>query len=653
MRVRIATWVGLLALPVSICAMDVAPSWIQEVSTRATPNYPPRVPASVLLSEERVTVEPTGKITTITRKAIRILNQEGRSQANAGVSYFSGSGRVKELRAWVIAPGGFVKAFGKESIADVGVVGEDLYNEARVRVLHVDKPEIGAVFAYEAEVEQSALFAQDEYFFQNALPAMESRYVLTLPAGWKASGVVFNHEPIEPVVDGSTYTWALRGLPFRFHEPGGPIARATAPRLAVTFIPPSNGSTGTARCLMSWTDASKWMSDLIAGRDAANDEMATKVRELTAGSPTEYDKIRAIGTYVQGLKYVSIQMNLAQGGGYQPHPASAVFQKQYGDCKDKANLMRALLKVAGIQSYLVALFAGDRTLVREDWPSPQQFNHAIVAVHIGDETQASTVIAHPSLGRLLIFDPTNPLLPVGDLPAYEQNSFGLIAAGDKGGLIRLPVTPPHSNVADVSVEGELSELGEFKASMTDEDRGQPAVELRSAFRAQNPEDHRRVVEHWLNRTAKTVQVTKIEPSDAFVQGVFKLRVEFTAENYGQAMQGRLLMFKPSVVAPRRQIVLPEERRTTPVLLYGETYQTHVRVKLPPNFKVDEMPDAKELESPYGKFACSYKADAGELLATEELTVRNTDVPPDQYRQVRKFFADVQALEQQLVVLVKQ
>ena len=42
----------------------------------------------------------------------------------------------------------------------------------------------------------------------------------------------------------------------------------------------------------------------------------------------------------------------------------------YGDCKDKATLMRAMLRVLKIESYAVLIFSGDPTYVREEWIAP-------------------------------------------------------------------------------------------------------------------------------------------------------------------------------------------------------------------------------------------------------------------------------------------
>ena len=70
--------------------------------------------------------------------------------------------------------------------------------------------------------------------------------------------------------------------------------------------------------------------------------------------------------------------------------------------------------------------------VREEWASPHQFNHCIVAVKVSDDTQAATIVMNPKLGRLLIFDATDDDTPVGDLPEHEQGSWALIVAGDLG-----------------------------------------------------------------------------------------------------------------------------------------------------------------------------------------------------------------------------
>ncbi len=99
-------------------------------------------------------------------------------------------------------------------------------------------------------------------------------------------------------------------------------------------------------------------TELSDPQSEPDDAIATKARELTANAKTELEKIQAIGRYVQNIQYISIQIGI---GGYRPHAATEVFAKNYGDCKDKANLMRAMLRAVKVQAFPVLIFSGDRT----------------------------------------------------------------------------------------------------------------------------------------------------------------------------------------------------------------------------------------------------------------------------------------------------
>lgn len=233
--------------------------------------------------------------------------------------------------------------------------------------------------------------------------------------------MTFNHAEVKPQVNGSNYVWELRNLAPIPPEPMSPSVRNLAPRIAVNYAP-QNDSQAVNRAFADWTAVSRWGSNLHDPQVIVDDAIAAKARELTANSKTELEKIRAIGTYVQNLQYISIDIGVGYGNGMIPRSSTMVLGRGYGDCKDKANLMRALLKALKIEAYPIAIYSGDPTYVREEWTSPGQFNHCIIAIKVSDETVVPTILNHEKLGRLLIFDATDPYTPVGDLPDYEQEA---------------------------------------------------------------------------------------------------------------------------------------------------------------------------------------------------------------------------------------
>jgi transglutaminase-like putative cysteine protease len=642
---------GLFVLGASLHAADTAPDWVREVSGRALPAYPSEVRSVTLLDEARASIDATGRTINQLRQALRVTKLEGRSDAIASISYLKGNSKIRDFRAWLVEPNGFVKTYGKDDVVDIAMQENfELYDELRVRFIKARNPEVGATFAWSAELEESPLVPQTIWSFQGREPVLLSRCTITLPAGWTAKSTTFNHAAIEPHVDGTTFTWELRDLPLIKKEPGSPRLSSLAPRLGITFIPPDSNPNG--RKLSTWSDVSAWMSTLADPQAQASDAMAAKVKELIAPAKTDYERIQAIGHYVQNIKYVAIEINLASGGGYQPHLASDVFARQYGDCKDKANLMRAMLKVAGIDSYLVNLFSGDRHHVRPEWASPYQFNHAIIAVKVGDEVSAQPVLADPSIGRLLFFDPTDDSTPVGDLPDDEQGSFALIVAGGRGGIVQVPSAPPETNRSDVTVTSTLSETGELDANVTERDQGQHAASLRRRYSHDQPADFQKEIEAWLVETAKEVNLTQFAAKDAFETEQFGLDIAFKAPSYAQIMQQRLLVFRPLIVQRWNGFAVQTDPRTTPVELDAGCYHKQVRVKLPASFKVDEMPDDAKFSAPFGKYASNYKLEGGDLLFTEELDILAATIPAERYPEVKKFFEQVAGAEQAPLVLVK-
>ena len=644
----------LLLVITPALAGDEPPAWLQQVARQQVPTYEKDVPAVVLQKEQHVSVSEDGRISTVTTYAIRVLVREGRELAVAREFYESDGGKVRDMHAWLIRPSGQIKKYGKDEIIDAIEDPNDIYNESRFKLIDAsDDADAGCVFGYQTTTEERSIFSQDVWSFQDRLPTLTSRYVLTLPDGWSARSVTFNHAGIEPVKSGSVYTWELRDLSPITQEPSSPRVSSLAPRIAVSFYPGGDGQpNNNFKTFANWAEVSHWLSELHDPQSMPDDALAAKTRQLTANARTELDKIRAIGSYVQSIKYISIDIGVLRGGGMRPHNAAQVFAKSYGDCKDKANLMRAMLRVVNITSYPVAIFSGDPDYVREEWASPEQFNHCIIAISVADETQAAAILAHSKLGRLLIFDATDEDMPVGGLPDHEQGSFALVIAGDSGALMRMPVTPADGNRLDRDIEAALAPDGSLTASIRERALGQWAADYRSEFRHESRPDYVKRIEGWVSSGVTSARVNRVDPTDTIADGRFSLDVDFTATNYGQLMQERLLVFKPAIVSRHEALSLTDSKRKYPVVLKANSYSETVRIKLPAGFAVDELPDAVKLDTNFGAYTTSYEAKDGQLVFKRNLVQRAMTIPVEQYSAVRSFFERIRAAEQSPVVLAK-
>src|SRR5262249_14344263 len=269
-----------------------------------------------------------------------------------------------------------------------------------------------------------------------------------------------------------------------------------------------------------------------------------------------------------------------------------------------------------------------------------------------EQTQAATILQHASLGRLLIFDPTDENTPLGDLPEHEQGSLALVVAADGGGLIRMPSTPPDLNQLKRQVEAVITPDGALTASIREQAAGQVAVRFRRELKALSRPEYLKGVEAWVTRSVTGGRVVKLEPSDKVEEGRFGLDLEIEAARYAQLMQERLLVFKPAIVSRRDTLFLTEPSRKYPVVLASNAFTETVRVKLPDGFEMDELPDALSLETSFGTYAANYEVKGHDLVFARKLTMRAAIIPVEQYSVVRSFFERIRATEQSPVVLAR-
>src|SRR5579871_6775655 len=193
----------------ALWAADDVPAWLKDLTSVTLPQYGPKVNTVVLLDEEHTSIAETGRLTTVTRTAVKILNRAG-----SGVSFFeqydTSGDKVRDFRAWMISPSGKVKKYAKDEIVDLACAENDVYNECRRRLVAGKRDaEPGAVFAYESTVERQSFSNQLMFNFQDSSPVRTARFIISAPAGWEVKSSSFNGAPAEPVSASGTYTWQM------------------------------------------------------------------------------------------------------------------------------------------------------------------------------------------------------------------------------------------------------------------------------------------------------------------------------------------------------------------------------------------------------------------------------------------------------------
>src|SRR5262245_11897583 len=274
MKLRLVVTLSLVlfaAVSSSAATFDDTPAWVQQVTAIKAPAYEKEVTAVVLVDEMTVTIDPDGRVNEVYNYAVRILKREGREYAVARVGYLPDITKIKDFRAWLIRGTGDIKRYGKNETLDIAAVDNDIYNEFRRKGIDaLNDADAGMVFAYTFSREDRSVFSQNDWAFQSSIPVINSKYTLTVPQGWRAESVTFNHPKIEPSVNGSTSTWQLSNLPPIADEPLSPNPSNLVARLAVSYYPPAGQATAI-KTFTDWAAVAAWMSELEDPQVVVND----------------------------------------------------------------------------------------------------------------------------------------------------------------------------------------------------------------------------------------------------------------------------------------------------------------------------------------------------------------------------------------------
>jgi transglutaminase-like putative cysteine protease len=640
--------VMLLSKPSRVQA-DSAPEWLRAAAQDSLPKYPDDTVAVTLLSEQQTTVKDNGDIETRYRCANKFLRPEARERFGNIVVRFDNETKLSFLKAWTITSTGQQIELKEKDAVESGMTSYDLYSDTRVKVLKFPEANPGNVVGYEYVQRHRPFVFEDDWAFQTSIPTRRSRFSLQIPAGWEFTNYWANYPEQKPQSSVSNqYVWEVNDLPGVEVEPRMPPMLAVAGHMDIKYFP--RDAKLRAKTTGTWNDLGLWYAGLTSGSRDATPAIKQKVIELTAGIQDPVAKIKALTSYLQRqVRYVAIEIGI---GGYQPHSAAAVFTHQYGDCKDKATLLSAMLQEIGIESYYV-LIDVQRGIVNPEFPSTR-FNHVILAIRLPENLTNPlllSVVNNSKLGRLLFFDPTNEYVPLGYLPSYLQDNFGLVVAADGGTIISLPLLPPATNRLIRTAQMNLSPSGDLTGEVKEVRWGGPAVDSREAYLGVSPAERQKVMENFLgsflsNFTLKNASIGNLEQYDQELTFDYK----FVAMGYAK-QAGDLLIVRPRVVGGKGSNLLSGKSRKYPIEFEEATRQDDIfDITLPPGYVADELPQPVHAQCPYATYKSEVQVADNVLHYKRSYEITDLIVPTDKLAEVRDFFRQVAADEKSSAVL---
>ena len=222
----------------------------------------------------------------------------------------------------------------------------------------------------------------------------------------------------------------------------------------------------------TWADVARWAAPLYAPGELSP-ALKAQIEEWRK-LPGEEERLLAARRFVQDeVRYLGIELGTYS---HTPTKPSKVFERRFGDCKDKTLLLATMLNELGLEAR-PALVNTELRRGLDDWePSPYAFDHVIVRAELN--------------GKTYWLDPTisyqRGTLKNASTPEYER---ALVVAPDTQSLAEIPVTNPNGPTTSVR---EFFEVRSFDApvslTVTSTFRGPDADATRYRLAGQSRED---------------------------------------------------------------------------------------------------------------------------------------------------------------------
>jgi hypothetical protein len=425
---------------------------------------------------------------------------------------------------------------------------------------------------------------------------------------------------------GRMLSWQLKDVPKIVPEPYMPSELEVIKMVQVSTF-------------SDWKDFGVWYWKLANKKCQIDKNIKEKVTDLVKDVKTLTEKVRAIYNWVvTDITYEALEVAIH---GWQPYDTRTIFSRGYGDCKDKATLLKAMLGEVGIEAYPV-LIRMENVRHEEDLSLPMfsHFNHMICYLPPTDEWKNGWFL-----------DGTAQYVPANFIPSGDAGAKVAVIKPDGAEIIRIPFHTPESNQT----------IQHYRISLLHDGSG--TVEIKA-------EEPGEFGPYWRNRLSQPdMRKDRIEQTfSGRFPGAKYLEGEFSdLENLDKTVKFKVILKSSKLIEETaggirlRNVVQPLELSSfssSPKRDYDVVFDSPYRKKdtvvyeIPDTFKVKSLPDDIMRESVVGRYELKHKSEAGRITITRIFDRKAARISKDKYMEFRKFCNEIDAAERGSIVLEK-
>ena len=544
-----------------------------------------------------------------------------------------------QLHARVLQADGHFVELEQKTITDAPVKADDseTFSSQHLRRAPLPGVAIGAIIEEVDEIDEKIPYfaAGGLYrsYFRRGVPVAEARVFVDIPRSLPFKEVTHNLAGLardsNSDQDRQHLTYVLKNIApsvqsdidLSSNEPDGPLLEF---------------ATGA-----SWKSVSDGYLALAEPETIPAETQPILPKTLPSG---RMEKIQAIVAALHHeVRYTGVEFGAAR---LTPQRPSAVIERHYGDCKDKATLLVAMLRAEGIPANIALLSTGPGRDVDPALPGMSQFNHAIVYVPAAGKDPAVWI------------DATAEFYAPGVLPFDDKGRMALIAAPGTTGLTKIPDASPQDSTLIETRSFTLAPFGPSHVVETSETHGIIDANYRSSY---GSTDETRISEDLTNYAHNAyyakgaVKVTHGDAHDLTQPFHLSLAVDGARRGFTALDEAVVAVFTnmvlnslprwfakaPPVIGPettdeeKRRLELAKRARLGSYVFSPFTDERRIRIQAPDGFALRSLPPNKTTQMGPATFTETYTStEPGVLTATLRLDTGSGVLTPDEALAMR-------------------
>lgn len=342
-------------------------------------------------------------------------------------------------------------------------------------------------------------------------------------------------------------------------------------------------------------------------------------------------KVKEIFNWVQkNIKYIAFEEGM---NAFVPRSASFVFEKRYGDCKDKANLLVTMLNASGISAYHTWIGSRKKPYRYSEVSTPVVDDHMICAVKFQ--------------GKWIFLDATDPFIEIGLPSAFIQGKEALIRLNDKQFTVQKVeiLNEKISEIRDsINIQIKDSKLiGEGKKTLSGY-LHRDFLELLSE--SKTPESEINALKNEIDIGNNKLVINNLNHRQ---KKGYEVQFDFELDNYMQTFDNKLYV-NLNLIKDYSESEIEDHRELTIYRNYMYSINQCFSLNIPKNKSIDKLPVNRiYLKDDFG-FKIDYVVSGNKIVYTKNIYLKQIEIKKEKFSEWNEMIHELNKAYSDVVII---